>query len=223
MSTHRLYVLLLPLLLAGCGSPALIAPATPTALTQPTRAAPSAAPIATSAPTQPAASLPSVQAINCTSPAALTPSQTEGPYFKAGSPERASLFESGMKGTKLVVTGYVLITDCKPIVRALVDFWQADANGVYDNNGYTLRGHQFTDANGRYQLTTVVPGLYTGRTAHIHVKVQAPNGPVVTSQLYFPGIVQNQRDSIFDPKLVVAAQNTSDGISATFNFVVNTK
>jgi protocatechuate 3,4-dioxygenase beta subunit len=126
-----------------------------------------------------------------------------------------------MKGTKLVLTGYVLTTDCKPIARALLDFWQADANGVYDNNGYTLRGHQFTDANGRYQLTTVVPGLYTGRTVHIHVKVQAPNGPVITSQLYFPSVAQNQRDSIFNDKLVVAAQNTSDGITATFSFVVS--
>ena len=78
----------------------------------------------------------------------LTPELTEGPYFTANSPERASLLEDGMAGTKLIVTGYVYDTNCQPVANALLDFWQADANGVYDNSGYTLRGHQFTDANG---------------------------------------------------------------------------
>ncbi len=128
-----------------------------------------------------------------------------------------------MAGTKLLVTGYVLTADCKPIAHALLEFWQADSKGNYDNSGYTLRGHQFTDNNGRYQLTTVVPGLYPGRTEHIHVKVQAPNGPIVTTQLFFPGVAQNQSDSIFNQKLLLAVQNTSDGIAATYNFVVTAK
>jgi protocatechuate 3,4-dioxygenase beta subunit len=79
--------------------------------------------------------------------AAVTPELTEGPYFTANSPERADLFEEGMVGTKIVITGYVYTTDCQPVANALLDFWQADGNGVYDNNGYTLRGHQYTDAN----------------------------------------------------------------------------
>jgi hypothetical protein len=61
-----------------------------------------------------------------------------------------------------------------PAANALLDFWQANPNGAYDNTGYTLRGHQYTDANGYYTLTTIVPGIYPGRTEHIHVKVQAP-------------------------------------------------
>ena len=152
--------------------------------------------------------------------ASLTPELTEGPYFTANSPERASLLEDGMKGTKLVITGYVYTTDCKPVVNALLDFWQADANGVYDNSGYTLRGHQYTDANGRYQLTTVVPGIYTGRTEHIHVKVHAPNGKLITSQLFFPGVVQNDSDGIYNANLLLSTQSSSDGMQAQFNFVV---
>ena len=62
--------------------------------------------------------------------ATVTPELTEGPYFTANSPERASLLEDGMAGTKLVITGYVYTTDCQPVVNALLDFWQADANGV---------------------------------------------------------------------------------------------
>lgn len=152
--------------------------------------------------------------------AELTHELTEGPYFKANSPERASLLEDGTAGTKLVITGYVYTTDCKPVANALLDFWQADARGVYDNNGYTLRGHQFTDANGRYQLTTVVPGIYTGRTEHIHVKVQAPNGKLITTQLFFPGVTQNDSDGIYDASLLMNIQKSGDGEQAQYNFVV---
>jgi hypothetical protein len=45
--------------------------------------------------------------IDCSSPADPTPSMTEGPYFKTGSPERTSLIEPGVVGTRLVITGYV--------------------------------------------------------------------------------------------------------------------
>ena len=159
--------------------------------------------------------------LECTSPAEVTPSLTEGPYFKPNSPERSSLLDSGITGTKLTITGYVLTPDCKPVAGALLDFWQANSQGQYDNSGFTLRGHQVTGADGRYQLETVVPGLYPGRTEHIHVKVQAPNGPVLTTQLFFPGESTNQNDSIFDPKLVLPIQTTGDGETASFNFVVN--
>ncbi len=122
---------------------------------------------------------------------------------------------------KLILTGYVLTPDCKPVAGAFLDFWQADANGVYDNAGYTLRGHQFSDTQGAYSLTTVVPGLYTGRTEHIHVKVQAPGGPVLTTQLFFPGVAENSTDNIFDPGLVLPIQETADGQTAVFNFIVS--
>jgi protocatechuate 3,4-dioxygenase beta subunit len=153
--------------------------------------------------------------------ATLTPELTEGPYFKAGSPERASLLEDGMAGTKLVITGYVFTADCKPVANAELDFWQADANGQYDNSGYTLRGHQFTDSNGRFQLTTVVPGLYPGRTEHIHFKVQAPNGPILTSQLFFPGVTQNAEDGIYNAALLLSIDKQSaNEMQASYNFVV---
>jgi protocatechuate 3,4-dioxygenase beta subunit len=141
----------------------------------------------------------------------------EGPFFTPRSPERTSLLEPGITGTTLKLTGYVLTQNCQPVAGALVDFWQADTEGQYDNSGYKLRGHQFTDEAGRYQLETIMPGLYPGRTEHIHVKVQAPNGPVLTTQLFFPGVAGNESDSIFDPSLVV---NQQDAQTATFNFVI---
>jgi protocatechuate 3,4-dioxygenase beta subunit len=149
-----------------------------------------------------------------------TPSQTEGPYFKPNTPMRASLLEPGMPGTKLVIEGSVLTTDCRPVARALLDFWQADAGGHYDNAGYRLRGHQLTDEAGRYRLETVVPAQYPGRTRHIHVKVQAPGQPALTTQLYFPDGADNRRDSIFDPALVMRVRDVEGGKLATFDFIL---
>ena len=153
----------------------------------------------------------------------LTVAETEGPYFKTSSPERTSLVDDTTQGTVLTITGQVLAPDGTPIANALLDFWQANPSGAYDNSGYNLRGHQYADANGYYTLTTVVPGLYPGRTRHIHVKVQAPNGPVFTTQLFFPGEARNSTDGFFDPSLVLNTQTNADGTSesAAFNFVVN--
>jgi protocatechuate 3,4-dioxygenase beta subunit len=152
---------------------------------------------------------------------AVTPGQTEGPFYKSGSPERTSLLEPGMPGTRLVITGYALTRSCQPIAGAWLDFWQADAGGAYDNGGYRLRGHQFTGDTGRYGLETVVPGQYPGRTPHVHVKVQAPNQPVLTTQLYFPEQPRNSRDGIFNPALLLAIQDTDDGKLARFDFVLD--
>jgi protocatechuate 3,4-dioxygenase beta subunit len=149
-----------------------------------------------------------------------TPSQTEGPYFKPSSPERVSLLESEMRGRRLVVSGVVRGTDCTPIPRALLDFWQADAGGRYDNAGFHLRGHQLTDAEGRYRLETIVPGVYPGRTRHIHVKLQAPNGRPLTTQMYFPGEAGNARDGLFDPALLVTLADAGDAATARFDFVL---
>jgi protocatechuate 3,4-dioxygenase beta subunit len=149
-----------------------------------------------------------------------TPEQTEGPFFTPDSPERTSLLEPTLAGTSLVLAGSVLRTDCTPVPGALLDFWQADDSGAYDNEGYRLRGHQFADGEGRYRLETVVPGLYTGRTRHIHVKVQPPGQAVLTTQLYFPDEPANETDGIFDQALVMTVSPTRDGRAGRFTFVV---
>lgn len=149
-----------------------------------------------------------------------TPAQTEGPYFKSSSPQRSSLLESGLSGTLLTITGRVLSSSCQPIAAAKLDFWQADDSGNYDNTGFRLRGHQFTDAEGRYTLQTIVPGLYPGRTRHIHVKAQAPTQAVLTTQLYFPNEPRNASDGIFSSELLMTVTEVSGGRAATFDFVL---
>ncbi|MEM9486003.1 MAG: intradiol ring-cleavage dioxygenase [Cyanobacteria bacterium P01_F01_bin.116] len=151
-----------------------------------------------------------------------TPSQTEGPFYTPNSPQRKSLLESGLPGNPIVVIGQVLSSECRPIAGALVDFWHTNAQGDYDNIGYSFRGHQFTDADGRYRIETIVPGIYPGRTRHFHVKVQAPNQPVLTTQLYFPEEPANQGDFLFNPALLMSVSNNNDVKEASFNFVLET-
>ncbi len=146
--------------------------------------------------------------------------ETEGPYFKPRSPERQSLLEPDVKGRRLILTGSVITTGCRPVARALLDFWHADTAGQYDNAGFRLRGHQFSDADGRYRLETVVPGLYAGRTRHIHVKLQPPGGSVLTSQLYFPDEPANGRDWLFRGELLMTVNEGGDPLRTQFDFVV---
>ncbi|HEX2048020.1 MAG TPA: hypothetical protein VHF27_09655 [Acidimicrobiales bacterium] len=170
---------------------------------------PAAAPVTTLAPTP-----------ECVDDDDVTPAQTEGPYFKASSPERTDI-RGGASGTRLLLTGTVVTTGCRPVARALVDFWQCDGNGAYDNSGFSFRGHQFTDTEGRYQLDTVLPGLYPGRTRHIHVKVQPPGGRVLTTQLYFPGEARNASDGIYRKECEIDVREGADRRDGTFTFVVN--
>ncbi|MGQ4807684.1 hypothetical protein NKDENANG_01039 [Candidatus Entotheonellaceae bacterium PAL068K] len=150
-----------------------------------------------------------------------TPRQTAGPFYTPDTPERTTLIDPGIRGTQLLIMGKVLTTQCQPIANALLDFWQADANGHYDHEGYILRGHQFTDQDANFRLLTVVPGNYPGRTRHLHVKVQVPHGRILTTQLYFPNEPQNRRDGLFNSKLVMrVSQITAEQLRAQFHFVL---
>ena len=149
-----------------------------------------------------------------------TPAQTEGPYFTPNSPARSSLREQGKTGTLLVLTGRVVNTKCEPVAKALLDWWHADDAGQYDNEGFNYRGHQYTDAKGYFRLETIVPGNYPGRTRHFHVKVQAPNKPVLTTQLYFPDEPQNKKDFIFKPALLMKTAKANAKIKAAYTFVL---
>jgi protocatechuate 3,4-dioxygenase beta subunit len=149
-----------------------------------------------------------------------TLAQTEGPYFKPNTPLRRDLAADRPRGERITVAGLVLDTSCKPVERALIEIWQADENGAYDNAGFTLRGHQFSDERGRWWFTTIVPAIYPGRTRHIHMKVQRPGARVLTTQLYFPDEALNRRDGLFDQRLLMRISDAKDGKFGRYDFVV---
>ena len=152
---------------------------------------------------------------------APTPLQTEGPFFKPSSPERAELRGDGIRGRAVQWTGVVLTRSCRPVERALIDLWQADDAGDYDNSGFRLRGHQYSDAQGRFRFSTIVPGVYPGRTRHLHVKVQPPGGRVLTTQLYCPDEAANRRDGLYRRELLMRVAKEDDGLAARFDFVLD--
>ncbi len=124
----------------------------------------------------------------------LTPELTEGPYYLDGQILRQDITE-GKPGVPLALQIAVQdITDCSPLANAAVEIWHCDAQGYYsgvtganpgggasedDTTSTTyLRGIQLTDADGVVTFNTIYPGWYSGRTVHIHMKVEV-NGQIV--------------------------------------------
>jgi len=151
-----------------------------------------------------------------------TPPQTAGPFYLPDSPRRASLVEPGERAPRLLLAGRVVSTRCEPVAGALLDVWHCDAEGHYDNAGFRYRGHLFADASGGYRLETIVPGLYPGRTRHLHIRVQAPGAAPLTTQLYFPDEARNADDGLWQAALEIAFAQTAAGGARVghFDFVL---
>ena len=130
----------------------------------------------------------------------LTRGDIEGPYYRPGAPFITALAGPREPGQPVVIRGRVLRSDCRtPVNGAIVDVWQANHSGRYDNMDprapvdptvFLLRGQMRTNADGAYEFTSVLPGRYSlgrerYRPAHIHYKVFSPEGGELTTQIYF--------------------------------------
>lgn len=149
-----------------------------------------------------------------------TGADIEGPFYKPIAPFRRQLLDSSQ--VNLTLIGKVLDTDGNAIPHALLDFWQADVQGNYDNVGYQLRGRQYADKDGNYWLKTIHPGFYKMdvneyRCSHIHVKVWAEGYQMLTTQLYFSDDPYDASDHWFNKNRVICSTKDS---TATFNFVL---
>lgn len=164
---------------------------------------------------------------------AETHDQIEGPYYRAGAPERWDLLDPSIHGTVLELDGQVTDHTCSAGLRDVeLDVWQANAEGRYDNDGsfgaipprFMLRGRVHTDAAGRYHVRTVVPGRYLNgaqyRPAHIHVKLHGAGFQPLTTQLYFPGDPYNDVDPFLHRSLIMTVDRAPDRLKAHFNFVL---
>ena len=160
----------------------------------------------------------------------LTPDNIEGPYYRLGAPMRADLTDETTLGTRLVVRGRVTDPGCKPVPRALLDVWQADREGRYDNDGHAgqklvLRGKLSTRDDGAFEFRTILPGRYLNgrqyRPAHVHVKISAPGFATLTTQLYFEGDPYNSVDPFIKSPLVMRLGDEGSGKATKFDFVLN--
>lgn len=160
-------------------------------------------------------------------PCELTVPTVQGPYYKEGAPiKEGKEFVGEMEGERLVVTGKVMsFLDCNPVNGAVLDFWQADSKGKYDNTDFNLRGKVISDENGNYTLDTILPGSYSEgnitRPAHIHVKAWIPGNPgnpSLVSQLYFEG--DPDMDIFVKEPLIMKIVDKNGTKFANFDFVL---
>ena len=156
--------------------------------------------------------------LECTSGTRTT---TAGPFYTPQTPRRDTLREPDTRGETLVFEGLVLADDCRPLPGAVIDIWHCDELGHYDNRGFRYRGHQFTDEAGAFRFETIRPVRYSGRTPHIHVKVQGEETKVLTTQVYFPDLEEaNANDWIFRDDLVMRLDRAGDGWRGRFDFML---
>lgn len=144
-----------------------------------------------------------------------------GPYFREGAPYRAKVTPPLAKGTPMLIRGRVWGFDTKkPLVSAVLDIWQADADGRYDNDDpknppakgvYLNRVRVLTDETGYYEYETIHPGPYkigpdAWRPAHIHYLVRKAGYANLITQLYFKGDKHNAKDEFIKPSLIIELQ-----------------
>ncbi len=141
-----------------------------------------------------------------------------GPYFREGAPYRAKVTPPLARGTTLLIRGRVWSFETKkPLPGAVLDIWQADADGRYDNDDpnrppakgvYVNRTRVLTDETGYYEFETIHPGAYktgpdTWRPSHIHYLVRKAGCANLITQLYFHGDRFNAKDEFIKPSLVI--------------------
>ena len=134
----------------------------------------------------------------------LTSEEMEGPVYVDPKKNRQDITE-GKVGAPLTVQLRLLdAKTCEPIRDATISLWHSDAEGRYsgyptleldlnnppahaepENDEIWLRGMQVTDADGKVEFRTILPGWYTGRAPHGHFKVFLGSNAVLTSQFYF--------------------------------------
>lgn len=177
----------------------------------------------------------------------LTPAQTEGPYY----PNRLPLDQDNdlliindnitpALGTVAWLSGRILDRNGAPIRGALVEVWQADNRGSYIHTQGALNGGRDgnfqgygrfqTASDGRYLFRTIKPGLYPGRSRHIHAKISLPGGRSLTTQLYVEGETGNdsvlnrvpasQRSAVIRP-WVPAPASAVGALSVNWDVVMN--
>lgn len=171
---------------------------------------------------------------------AQTPSQTVGPFFSIGLIDGGEnvIVNERSKGERITIEGRVLDGEGEPVLDAMVEIWQADANGIFDHAGDPRRtqadphfkgfGRAETTNGGRFWFRTVRPGpvpAEDGATVmqapHINVTVFA-RGMLIhaVTRLYFEDEEANDTDPVLttipEPRrqtLIARREQAADGLA----------
>ena len=166
-----------------------------------------------------------VDAINHRPDHAATESTVLGPFYRDGArelPYGASISQDDL-GEPAVLTGHVRSADGAPLPNALLDVWETNEHGFYEQQDpsqpeMNLRGRFRTDAAGRYKILAIKPvsypipddgpvgqmlralGRHPFRPAHIHFIVSAEDHLPVTTHLFVKGDSYLESDAVFGTK-----------------------
>ncbi len=166
-----------------------------------------------------------VDGINHRTPDGATESTIFGPFYREGAPELpagATISQDG-RGEPVIVSGPVLSTGGTPIPDAVLDIWETDENGLYEQQDpeqpdMNLRGKFRSDREGYYRFTAIKPvsyaipddgpagqllralGRHPFRPAHIHLLVSADGYKPVTTHLFVRGDPYLESDAVFGTK-----------------------
>jgi catechol 1,2-dioxygenase len=174
-----------------------------------------------------------------------------GPYHLPDAPVLDAPFELPRRpdesGDRVVFSGRVTGEDGSPLPGAELDVWHADAKGLYSGFDPSLpegilRGKVLTDADGRYEVRTIVPAPYTipedgptgamvhaagwspWRPAHIHLIVSADGHEPLVTQLYIDSSDYLDSDvaSAVKDALIVhpRPQEGTDELAFTYDFTL---
>jgi hydroxyquinol 1,2-dioxygenase len=166
-----------------------------------------------------------VDSINHRTSGGATESTVLGPFYREGAPELpmgASISRDG-RGEPTVVSGRVLSTEGTPIAGAVLDVWETNENGLYEQQDpaqpeMNLRGRFCSDQEGRYCFVGIKPvsypiptdgpagqllralGRHPFRPAHIHVRIFARGFAPITTHLFVKGDPYLASDAVFGTK-----------------------
>ena len=156
----------------------------------------------------------------------------EGPYFvddSATGYKRSNILTNldgsdSQSGVAFTLTLYVYDSEnsCTAMENVQVDIWHCNASGIYSaesseatSSQSWLRGYQITDSTGKVQFTTILPGWYSGRTTHIHLRLRSTydsssSGGTNTMQLFFD-------QTLIDTLATSVSPYSSEGSNPTTN------
>ncbi|MEX2672753.1 MAG: hypothetical protein WD294_11660 [Phycisphaeraceae bacterium] len=154
------------------------------------------------------------------SPGPFAPTEPNilGPYHRESAPFRGKITPPLADGDVMVISGRVWAFDTrKPLPNTVLDIWQADAQGRYDNDDpanppaphvFRCRARIVTDQSGYYEYETIHPGAYkvgpnTSRPPHIHYMARHDRYQRLVTQLYFAGDDHLETDAFVRDALII--------------------
>jgi hydroxyquinol 1,2-dioxygenase len=188
-------------------------------------------------------------AMNNHKPAGCTEATVFGPFHVEGAPHygHGADIANGAAGEPCIVRGRVLGRKGEPVADAVVEVWQADAEGNYDVQYPGLEQHRArgvlrSGADGRFDFRTIVAEAYPipvdgpvgamlratkrhpWRPAHLHFMITAPGYEKLVTHVFRDGDRYLDSDAVFGVRQSLVADwvRQADGVySLEFDFVLN--